>query len=87
VQPTDIRSETLSRAGDSVQRQPESDSRHSASSMISNDIPAGAHMDIRKHVPVMLGEHWIYVVGGVISIATLAVLYLDPGPIRWSAWW
>jgi hypothetical protein len=44
-------------------------------------------MDIRKHVPVMLGEHWIYVLGGVISIAMWAVLYLDPGPIRWSAWW
>lgn len=44
-------------------------------------------MDIRKHAPVMLGEHWIYVLAGVISIATLAVLYLDPGPIRWSAWW
>jgi len=44
-------------------------------------------MDLGKHVPVMAAEYWVYALASVISIATLTMLYLDPGRIRWPAWW
>ena len=42
-------------------------------------------MDFRRHFPVMHGEHWIYVLACVISIATLVLLYSAIGPIK--SWW
>jgi hypothetical protein len=31
-------------------------------------------MKLRRHVPVMLGEYWIYALAGIISIAALVLL-------------
>ena len=44
-------------------------------------------MEHRKYVPVMLGEHWVYVLAGVISIMTLLLLYLHDAPIALPRWW
>jgi hypothetical protein len=44
-------------------------------------------MEPRKHLPVMLGEHWMYVLAGVISITTLVLLHAHDAPISWSRWW
>jgi hypothetical protein len=44
-------------------------------------------MKFRRHFPVMLGEYWIYVLAGVISITTLMLLYLNNGPIELPRWW
>ncbi len=35
----------------------------------------------------MLGEYWIYVLAGVISITTLMLLYSHNGPIGLPRWW
>jgi hypothetical protein len=35
----------------------------------------------------MLGEYWIYVLAGVISITTLMLLYSNNGPIELLRWW
>jgi hypothetical protein len=32
-------------------------------------------MKLRRYFPVMLGEYWVYVLGGIISITTLILLY------------
>jgi hypothetical protein len=34
-------------------------------------------MKLRTHFPVMLGEYWVYVLGGIISITILMLLYLQ----------
>jgi len=39
-------------------------------------------MKFRRHFPVMLGEYWIYVLAGAISIMTLMLLYSNNGPIE-----
>ena len=43
-------------------------------------------MDIRRHVPVMLGEHWIYVLATVNSIVLVVLLYTLKAPIRFGIW-
>ncbi len=40
-------------------------------------------MKLRRHFPVMLGEFWVYVLAGIISITTLMLLYSHNDPIRW----
>jgi hypothetical protein len=35
----------------------------------------------------MLGEYWIYVLAGVISITTLMLLHSHNGPIGLLRWW
>jgi hypothetical protein len=42
-------------------------------------------MKFRRPFPVMLGEYWIYVLAGVISITTLVLLHSHNGPIGFSA--
>ena len=44
-------------------------------------------MKLRRHFPVMLGEYeyWVYVAAGIISIATLMLLYSDNDPMGYSA--
>ena len=32
-------------------------------------------MNLRTHFPVMLGEYWVYVLAGIISITMLMLLY------------
>jgi hypothetical protein len=34
-------------------------------------------MKLRTHFPVMLGEYWVYVLGGIISMTILMLLYLQ----------
>jgi|HubBroStandDraft_6_1064221.scaffolds.fasta_scaffold409430_2 hypothetical protein len=36
---------------------------------------------LRRHLPVMRGEYWIYVLAGIISITTLMSLYLHDKPV------
>jgi hypothetical protein len=38
-------------------------------------------MKFRRHLPVMRGEYWIYVLAGLISTATLMMLYLHDKPV------
>jgi hypothetical protein len=38
-------------------------------------------MKLRRHLPVMRGEYWVYVLAGIISITTLMLLYLHDKPI------
>jgi len=42
---------------------------------------------LRRHLPVMRGEYWIYVLAGIISITTLMLLYLHDKPIGLLRWW
>jgi hypothetical protein len=44
-------------------------------------------MKLRRHLPVMRGEYWIYVLAGIISITTLMSLYLHDKPIGLLRWW
>jgi hypothetical protein len=44
-------------------------------------------MKLRRHLPVMRGEYWIYVLAGIISITTLMLLYLHDKPIGLLRWW
>ncbi len=44
-------------------------------------------MKLRGHLPVMLGEYWIYLLAGIISITTLMLLYSHNEPIGWLGWW
>ena len=44
-------------------------------------------MKLRRHLPVMLGEYWIYVLAGIISITTLMLLYSHGHPIGLLRWW
>jgi len=32
-------------------------------------------MKLRMYFPVMLGEYWVYVLAGIVSISTLILLY------------
>jgi hypothetical protein len=32
-------------------------------------------MKLRTYFPVMLGEYWVYVLGGIISMTILMLLY------------
>jgi hypothetical protein len=34
-----------------------------------------SYMKLRMYFPVMLGEYWVYVLAGIISISTLILLY------------
>ena len=43
-------------------------------------------MDIRRYFPVMLGEHWIYILASVNSAVTLALLYTLKAPIHFGIW-
>ena len=43
-------------------------------------------MNLRRHLPVMLGEYWIYALAGVISITTLMLFYLHDKPIGLLRW-
>jgi len=43
-------------------------------------------MDIRRYLPVMLGEHWIYILASVNSAVTLALLYTLKAPIQFGIW-
>jgi hypothetical protein len=38
-------------------------------------------MGLRTHLPVFLGEYWMYALAGVISITTLMLLYSQKEPI------
>jgi hypothetical protein len=38
-------------------------------------------MKFHRHLPVMRGEYWIYVLAGIISITTLILLYSHDKPI------
>jgi hypothetical protein len=45
-----------------------------------------SYMKLRRYFPVMLGEYWVYLLAGIISITTLILLYrtIDPiGLLRW----
>jgi hypothetical protein len=44
-------------------------------------------MKLRTHFPVMLGEYWVYVLAGIISIATLMLLFSHNDPIGLLRWW
>jgi hypothetical protein len=44
-------------------------------------------MKLRRHLPVMRGEYWIYVLAGIISITTLMLLYLHDKPMGLLRWW
>jgi hypothetical protein len=61
--------------------------RGTHSSMISECFHGVSFMKSRRHFPVMLGEYWIYVLAGVISITTLMLLYSHNGPIELLRWW
>ena len=43
-------------------------------------------MDIRKYVPVMLGEYWIYILAFANSAIVGALLYTRVGPIPFGIW-
>jgi hypothetical protein len=43
-------------------------------------------MDIRRYVPVMLGEYWVYILAGVNSAIILALLYTLKAPIHFGIW-
>jgi hypothetical protein len=43
-------------------------------------------MDVRRYVPMMLGEHWIYVIAAVNSLVLLALLYTLKAPIHFGIW-
>jgi hypothetical protein len=43
-------------------------------------------MSVRRYVPVMLFEHWIYVLAVVNSIVVIALLYTVKAPIRFGIW-
>ncbi len=34
-----------------------------------------SYMKLRRYFPVMLGEYWVYLLAGIISITTLILLY------------
>jgi hypothetical protein len=38
-------------------------------------------MNLRNLFPAMLGEYWIYVLAGIISVTTLMLLYSRSDPI------
>jgi hypothetical protein len=44
-------------------------------------------MSFRRHLPVMLGEYWIYALALVISITTLTLLYSRNDLIGLPHWW
>jgi hypothetical protein len=43
-------------------------------------------MDLRRYVPVMLGEHWIYILASINSAIILALLYTLKAPIYLGIW-
>ncbi len=43
-------------------------------------------MRISRYAPVMLGEHWIYLIAAVNSIVILTLLYTLKAPIRFGIW-
>jgi uncharacterized protein involved in exopolysaccharide biosynthesis len=49
-------------------------------------IIGAALMDIRRYVPGMLGEHWIYVLAVVNSVVVIALLYTVKAPINFGIW-
>jgi hypothetical protein len=40
-----------------------------------------SYMKLRRYFPVMLGEYWVYLLAGIISITTLILLYSHSDPI------
>ena len=57
------------------------------SSMISECFHGVSFMKLRRHLPIMLGEYWIYVLAGIISITILMLLYSHGHPIGLLRWW
>ena len=43
-------------------------------------------MDVRKYVPVMLGEYWVYLLALANSAVIAALLYTREGPIHFGIW-
>ena len=43
-------------------------------------------MDIRRHVPVMMFEHWIYVLALVDLVVISTLLYTVRSPIYFGIW-
>jgi hypothetical protein len=43
-------------------------------------------MGVRRYVPVMLSEHWTYVIAAMNSIVILALLYTLKAPIDFGIW-
>jgi hypothetical protein len=39
-----------------------------------------------RYAPVMLGEHWIYVIAAMNLIVILALLYTLKAPIHFGIW-
>lgn len=56
------------------------------SSTISKCFHGVSFMKLRRHLPVMLGEYWIYILAGIISITTLILLYSHNNPIGLPRW-
>jgi hypothetical protein len=43
-------------------------------------------MHMRRYVPMMFGEHWIYVIAAMSSMVILALLYTLKAPIDFGIW-
>jgi|RhiMetdeSRZDD1v2_1073273.scaffolds.fasta_scaffold00529_42 hypothetical protein len=43
-------------------------------------------MDMRKYVPAMMLEHWIYVLAFVNSVVIITLLYAVRAPIHFGIW-
>ena len=42
---------------------------------------------LRRRLPAMRGEYWVYVLAGIISAATLMLFYLHDKPTGLLRWW
>jgi hypothetical protein len=43
-------------------------------------------MDVRKYVPIMLGEYWVYLLALANSAVIATLLYTREGPIHFGLW-
>ena len=43
-------------------------------------------MEVRKYVPVMLGEYWVYLLALANSAVIATLLYPREGPIHLGLW-
>jgi hypothetical protein len=62
-----------SQDADSVQLNTCNRAAHSRT--VSGCFHGVSFMNLRTHFPVMLGEYWVYVLAGIISITILMLLY------------